>query len=75
MLSRLVVIVMIILAIAFFPRIINGIIETYRVRKEGKHSYVVGHMPFVVIFLSYSRDQFCEDVLRSSLYSVSSLFM
>lgn len=63
---------MIVTTFAYFPMIINNIIETYRSRKEGHHSYVAGKRPFVVICLSYSNDQFLLDVAKAALYSVSS---
>jgi hypothetical protein len=63
-------IVMIILALVFFPQLINGVVETYRTRKEGQHSYLPGRAPFVTVFLSFSKDQYIIDILNASLEAV-----
>ena len=69
--TRFIMIGMIILAIALSPRLINGVLETYRTRKEGQHSYVSGRQPYVVVFLSYSKDQYIMDVLSACFQAVN----
>ena len=69
--SRLIIIILIIIALAFVPRAINNIIETYRTRQDGYISYVANdNQPFVVIYVSYMRDQYMQDILETSLQAL-----
>jgi voltage-gated potassium channel Kch len=69
--SRLVVIVMIILAIAILPRIISSVVETWKIRKEGRLTYVPGNRPFVVICINFKREQYVRDVIFRALHILS----
>ena len=68
--SKLLTIAMTILALSFLP-LITGILETYRNQKDNYKTVVSKQQPFVVIALSYTRDQFLKDLLSSSLHALT----
>ncbi|KAI3647012.1 hypothetical protein MP228_007233 [Amoeboaphelidium protococcarum] len=71
MLGRILCVVMIILAIVFFPSLISGIVETYKSQKEGHKTFVGGSSPFVIVCLSFTQNQFVREILTQALTLLS----
>lgn len=81
-LGKIFIIAMIAFAFSTLPSLVNGIVDGYRAGRgahpftrafhipDGYRSYVSTGVPFVVILLSHSKDQFLHDVYHASIDSV-----
>ena len=60
------------LALIYLPQLISSILETYNQHKDGMQQYQAKkNEAFVVVSLSYSRDQFIRDILNSALAALA----
>ncbi|KAI3657390.1 hypothetical protein MP638_001711 [Amoeboaphelidium occidentale] len=69
--SKIAIICSILIAIIYFPRSIQQILETYQVKKQGQSVHIPGSTPFIVLTLSYEEDQTFLEILDSALMELT----
>lgn len=70
--GRFLAVVMIGLAVLYLPSLISAIIETFNYHRDGMRQFTPAkNEAFVVVSLSYSRDQFIRDILNSALSALA----
>eukprot|EP00158_Paraphelidium_tribonemae_P008614 Partr_v1_DN28629_c0_g1_i1_m50443 putative Potassium large conductance calcium-activated channel, subfamily M, alpha member 1 len=70
--ARIVIIFALVFAISFLPKALKDLAETFQTRQRGYLSYIADpDIPFVVIYVSHTRDVFLEDIIQTAVNSLS----